>query len=203
MVIKIGIDFDNTIVNYDSSFHQEAIKRKIFTKSQREKNSKNLLKNRLISRKKDEEWTTIQGIVYGKKMFKAKPYKDSVKFINKYSNKKNFKLFIVSHKTLHPIIGEKINLHKISKDWIIKKKIFKNKKIEWINKHVFFLQTKEEKIKKIIELKCDYFIDDLEEILKKLPKKIKTIHFDPYEKSAKPSLKSWSNLIKIITNNGK
>jgi len=52
-------------------------------------------------------------------------------------------------------------------------------------------------------LKCDYFIDDLEEILKKLPKKIKTIHFDPYEKSAKPSLKSWSNLIKIITNNGK
>ena len=171
MVIKIGIDFDNTIVNYDSSFHQEAIKRKIFTKSQREQNSKNVLKNRLISRKKEEEWTNIQGIVYGKKMFRAKPYKDSVKFINKYSNKKNFELFIVSHKTLHPIIGEKINLHKISKDWIFKKKIFKNKKIEWINKHVFFLQTKEEKIEKIIELKCDYFIDDLAEILKKLPKK--------------------------------
>ena len=198
MVIKIGIDFDNTIVNYDSSFHQEAIKRKIFTKSQREQNAKNVLKNRLISRKKEEEWTNIQGIVYGKKMFRAKPYKDSVKFINKYSNKKNFELFIVSHKTLHPIIGEKINLHKISKDWIFKKKIFKNKKIEWINKHVFFLQTKEEKIEKIIELKCDYFIDDLAEILKKLPKKIKAIHFDPYKKSAKPSLNSWHDLMKII-----
>ena len=27
---KIGIDFDNTIVNYDNSFYQEGIKRKIF-----------------------------------------------------------------------------------------------------------------------------------------------------------------------------
>ena len=53
MVIKIGIDFDNTIVNYEDSFYQEAIKRKIFTKSQRKKNSKNVLKNRLISIKKE------------------------------------------------------------------------------------------------------------------------------------------------------
>ena len=33
MLIKIGIDFDNTIVNYEDSFHEEAVKRKIFTKS--------------------------------------------------------------------------------------------------------------------------------------------------------------------------
>lgn len=198
MVIKIGIDFDNTIVNYEDSFHQEAIKRKIFRKNHKKKNSKSNLKNKLILGKKEEEWTSIQGIVYGKKMFRAKPYKNSVKFINKYSNNKNFELFIVSHKTLHPIIGEKINLHKISKDWMLKNKIFKNKKNEWIKKHVFFLKTKEEKIKKIIELECDYFIDDLMEILKKLPKKIKAIHFDPYKKSTKPSLNSWHNAIKIM-----
>ncbi len=198
MLIKIGIDFDNTIVNYEDLFHQESIRRKLFKKSQKKKNSKNNLKNKLISNNREEEWTSIQGIVYGKKMLKAKPYTGSVKFINKYSNKKNFKIFIVSHKTLYPIIGEKINLHKISKNWIIKKKIFKNKKISWINKHVFFLQTKKEKIKKIIDLKCDYFIDDLNEILKKLPKRIKTIHFDPCKKSKRTSLNSWNDLIKKI-----
>ena len=37
MVIKIGIDFDNTIVNYEDSFHQEAIKRKIFRKNHKKK----------------------------------------------------------------------------------------------------------------------------------------------------------------------
>tara|TARA_B100001063_G_scaffold227750_1_gene238525 strand:- start:21 stop:632 length:612 start_codon:yes stop_codon:yes gene_type:complete len=203
MLIKIGIDFDNTIVNYEDSFHEEAVKRKIFTKNQRKKNSKEILKNKLISKNKEEEWTTIQGIVYGKKMLRAKPYKNSINFINKFCDKKNFELFIVSHKTLYPIIGEKINLHKISKNWIKKKKIFKNKKIGWIKKHVFFLKTKEEKIKKIVQLKCDYFIDDLEEILKKLPKKIKKIHFDPYKKSKKPSLKSWGSLIEVMKNNDK
>ena len=124
MLIKIGIDFDNTIVNYEDLFHQEAIRKKLFKKSQKKKNSKNNLKNKLISNNREKEWTSIQGIVYGKKMMKAKPYTGSVKFINKYSNKKNFKIFIVSHKTLYPIIGEKINLHKISKNWIKKKKNF-------------------------------------------------------------------------------
>ena len=64
-------------------------------------------------------------------------------------------------------------------------------------------ETLQKKISKVKELKCDYFIDDLEEILKKLPKKIKKIHFDPYKKSKKPSLKSWGSLIEVMKNNDK
>ena len=30
MVTRIGIDFDNTIVNYEDAFYREALKRKIF-----------------------------------------------------------------------------------------------------------------------------------------------------------------------------
>ena len=114
--------------------------------------------------------------------------------MNQYCNKKNVELFIISHKTLYPIIGEKINLHKISKEWIAKKKIFQNKNDNWIKKHIFFLKTKEKKIKKIIDLKCDYFIDDLIDILNRLPRKIKKIHFDPFEKNIKSNVKSWQEL---------
>jgi len=194
MVIRIGIDFDNTIVNYENSFYHEAIKRKIFKKNSKKKNSKNRLKKKLISLNKEDEWTKIQGFVYGKRFNRAEPYKGAVKFLNQYCNKKNVELFIISHKTLYPIIGEKINLHKISKEWIAKKKIFQNKNDNWIKKHIFFLKTKEKKIKKIIDLKCDYFIDDLIDILNRLPRKIKKIHFDPFEKNIKSNVKSWQEL---------
>ena len=196
MVIKIGIDFDNTIVNYDNSFYQEGIKRKIFNINTPKKNSKNRLKKKLISINKEHEWTKIQGLVYGKNFDKAKPYKGSVKFINNFCKKKKFQLFIITNKTLYPIIGEKINLHNKSKKWIFKNNIFKGKNKKWIKKHVFFLKSKNEKIKKIIKLKCNYFIDDLTEILNLLPKKIKPIHFDPYKKNKKSNIKSWQDLYK-------
>lgn len=196
MVTRIGIDFDNTIVNYEDAFYREALKRKIFNFNTTKKNIKNRLKGKLINNNKECEWTKIQGLIYGKNLNKAKPYKGSVEFLNKYSLKKDFELFIISHKTKYPIIGEKINLHEVSKKWILKKKIFKNKKKSWINSHVFFLSTRDKKIKKIINLKCDYFIDDLVEILRRLPKKIKTLHFSPNKKNTKFNVSSWGELSK-------
>ena len=67
MTIKIGIDFDNTIVNYDTLFHQEGLKQNILNGNSYH-NSKNRLKKILISKNKEAEWTAIQGKVYGKKI---------------------------------------------------------------------------------------------------------------------------------------
>ena len=106
----------------------------------------------LISKNKEAEWTAIQGKVYGKRMLKALPYKGVIQFIQKISKEKKFKIFIVSHKTLHPIVGEKINLHKLSRKWIEKNKIFISRNNNFKNQ-ILFLKTKEKKINKIVNLK--------------------------------------------------
>jgi hypothetical protein len=196
MTIKIGIDFDNTIVNYDILFHQEGLKQNILNGNSHH-NSKNRLKKILISKNKEAEWTAIQGKVYGKRMLKALPYKGVIQFIQKISKEKKFKIFIVSHKTLHPIVGEKINLHKLSRKWIEKNKIFISSNNNFKNQ-IFFLKTKEKKINKIVNLKCDYFIDDLKEILDLLPKTIKKIHFTPYVKNKRYMYNSWNDIQKVF-----
>ena len=69
---------------------------------------------------------------------------------------------------------------------------------------VFFAETREEKLKKIAQLKCDWFIDDLPEIfeLHDFPKKTKKILFDP-DKNHKnfdggEICSSWENIQEVI-----
>ena len=95
----------------------------------------------------------------------------------KYLDNKRIKFYIVSHKTLHPYIGDKINLHKISKSWL-KKKIF-NKKNNFKREYrSYFEKTEKKKINKINDLEITHFVDDLDQILNRLPKKIVGIKFN-------------------------
>ena len=159
----IGIDLDNTIINYKKSF-LEILKSKNI-------NSKNLNKKevkKIIEKKSKREWTIIQGEIYGKKIFKAEIFKNFNKFLD-FAISKNFEIVIISHKTKYPIIGPKINLHdqaiKFLKKRIKKKNYFVHKK------NLFFFEKIEKKIEKINKLDCDYFIDDLRKVLfdKKFP----------------------------------
>ena len=108
----IGFDFDNTIIDYSNSFKILAKKKK-YNKinSNLDKNS---LKDFLIKNKKQNEWTIIQGEVYGKYITRAELYKGFIKLF-RYLLKKNIKIFIVSHKTKYPYLGKKINLRKEEK----------------------------------------------------------------------------------------
>ena len=72
----IGFDFDNTIIDYSKVF-------KILINKKIKKKDSNLnkatLKNFLIKNKKENEWTVIQGEVYGKYIIEAKLYKGFIK----------------------------------------------------------------------------------------------------------------------------
>ena len=68
--------------------------------------------------------------------------------------------------------------------------------------------TKEEKIAKIREMKCDYFVDDLEEIILSLGQKTKGILYDPQKTSEREGngeltsvMTRWRELSELVNEN--
>ena len=174
-----GIDFDNTIVNYNLAF-KKAInqeKTKLGKKLKKGKfNSKIQIKNYLLKNNNIDLWKRIQSKVYSEYIFQAYLNIEILKLL-KYLDKKKIKFYIVSHKTVYPYIGKRTNLHLLSKKWL-RLNLF-NKKNNFKKKYKsFFETTKKKKLYKINLLNITHFIDDLDGILNKLPSHINKIKFD-------------------------
>ena len=174
----LGIDFDNTIIDYSKTFKHVALKDNLIKKNF--PSDKQLIKKLLLEKNFEKKWTQLQGKVYGEEISKAKIYKNCKKIL-KELNKKKINKFIVSHRTLYPYIGKKTNLHLSAKNWL-KKNNFYDSEINFNHNEIFFEKTKNRKIKKILSLKCTHFIDDLIEILHSLPDNIIKIHFNVLNK---------------------
>ena len=64
--MKVGLDFDNTIVNYDNVFYKVAYEKKLIPKNIIR--TKNSVRDFLRQNDKNDIWTEIQGYVYGNRM---------------------------------------------------------------------------------------------------------------------------------------
>ena len=168
--MKIGLDFDNTIVSYDQVFHDVAVEWKVVPEEIPA--SKLLIRDFLKNAGKENIWTEMQGYVYGMRMDEAEVYPGFMKFIKRVKERS---IAIISHKTLHPFLGPKYDLHASARKWIEKQLPFFNAET------IFFEPTKEKKIERIADFGCDLFIDDLPEIISSplFPKKTSAILFDP------------------------
>jgi len=174
--MRIGIDFDNTIVSYDALFHRLALEKDLIPQTLPAR--KLAVRDYLRAANKEESWTLMQGEVYGSRMSEAIAYPGFFNFAKK-AQASGHQLFIISHKTIHPFAGPKYDLHQAAKDWINKFMTINEVALNE-NTDAFFETTKEDKISRIFKLNCDVFIDDLPEILAMLgfPKKTQKILFD-------------------------
>jgi len=175
--MRIGFDFDNTIVSYDVLFHKVALEQGVIDETV----SVNKLAVRDYLRDKNQEdiWTEMQGYVYGGRMEEAEAYPSVFKVMRNLKSA-GHSLAIVSHKTKHPYLGQKYDLHEAARKWI--DRYLCEEGIPLIaNENIFFEVTKEEKLAKIKQYGCDVFIDDLPEILlaPNFPEKTKRFLFDP------------------------
>jgi hypothetical protein len=179
MIKTIGIDFDNTIANYDNVFKFIALENKLIP--QEWLGNKKQLRDLIRTQENGEhEWQKIQGKVYGKYMYQAELFHGLSEFffLCKF---KNIKIYIISHKTeFGHFDEEKISLRGEAFKWMEKKQFFYPDYYGIFKENIFFLSTREEKINKIYELQCDIFIDDLLEVFfeNSFPKNIKKILFD-------------------------
>ena len=103
----IGLDFDNTIVCYDSLFYRVAVDRKLIPYSIGR--SKVAVKKHLIDCDQEEQWTELQGLVYGERLIDAEAFPGALKAIECF-HALGHRVHIISHKTKYPFIGEHYDL---------------------------------------------------------------------------------------------
>jgi len=188
---KIGIDLDNTIINYENSFKRFLKEHNIQVK----KIDKFKIKKLIKKNKKFTNWTQAQEEIYGKYIIYAKKFKFYDLF-ESFALKNKFKLYIISHKTRLSEYSKKYNLKKEANLWL--KKNLKKKKYK-----IFFLNSITEKLNKIKTINPDFYIDDLEKILinKRLPKRIKKILFSIKKKSKIVNFDNWKKIKEFIKKN--
>lgn len=174
--MRIGIDFDNTIACYDGVFHKAALERGLITSDLG--SSKNAVRDFLNGTGRKDDFTELQGYVYGSRMQLVSPYPGFAEFV-KQAIAAGHELFVVSHKTKHPMLGPRHDMHAAARGFLDAQKLVGADGIS--ADRVFFELTKEEKTARAHGLEVDVFIDDLPEILKMMTasKALRGILFDP------------------------
>jgi hypothetical protein len=175
--VRIGIDFDNTIVRYDEIFHRVALESDLIPLETAM--TKSGVRQHLCSLGREEDWTRLQGLVYGLRMVEALPYTGLDKFMF-WAKSMNHEMFIISHRTLIPALGPAYDLHAAANSWVVNN--LQSGGVAFLkSENIFFETEKAAKIERIQKCRCDMFIDDLPEILlmDKFPSSTVRILFDP------------------------
>ena len=174
--MRIGIDFDNTIANYDGVFHAVALERGLIPATL--DTNKNSVRDYLNGSGRKDEFTALQGYVYGARMDLVAPYAGTAEFIAA-AVAAGHEVYVVSHKTRTPILGPAYDMHAAARGFLELKGFFGAGMLT--PERAFFELTKEEKVARAAALGVDAFIDDLPEILIMdcFPPTARRILFDP------------------------
>lgn len=180
-MMRIGIDFDNTIICYDHVFcHLAKLWQMIPHNFQGNKSQVREIIQRLPEG--DYQWQRLQGKVYGEFIHEATPFQGFNEFITACHTRMDVDIFIVSHKTEFGHFDDKrINLRDVSRKWLFDQGLIQTASPHIPIKNIFFESTREEKIARIQSLQCTHFIDDLIEVLDSplFPNNIQRILFKP------------------------
>jgi len=160
--MRIGLDFDNTIVSYDTLFHKVAREQGHIPEGVPV--NKNAVRDYLRAQGVEPVWTAMQGYVYGARMNEAAAYPDAIATIEALG-KAGHELFIISHKTRTPYAGPAYDLHASARGWIATHLNDANGQALIPAERITFHESKDQKIARIGALQCDVFLDDLPEIL--------------------------------------
>ncbi len=198
MTKHIGLDFDNTIITYDEVFHKYALKSELILNEV--KKNKQVIRDAIRALPEgNDKWTELQGFVYGKHVCEARLTRGVESFFEA-CKRNSVKVSIISHKTLYPASGPRVNLHTAAKRWL--------KDMDFLSKFglmegdIVFEETLEGKLGQITRKKCAYFIDDLKEVLlhPDFPKGVGKILYSEEADDALPAditiFKDWDEITK-------
>jgi hypothetical protein len=142
---------------------------------------KNSVRDYLNGSGRRDEFTELQGYVYGARMDLVVSYEGFDAFVARALSE-GHELYVVSHKTHHPIRGPQYDLHAAARGFLSAKRFLGEGKDQIADSRIFFELTKEEKVARALALNVDVFIDDLPEILTMpgFPKGVRPVLFDPH-----------------------
>ena len=178
MPLRIGLDFDNTLIDYDDAFAELAVEQGLTQAGQAA--SKREVKEALFGLPEGERlWMGLQGYVYGRGIAKGKLIDGVAAFLTKAKSRGDT-VFIVSHKTEFGHFDEtRTDLREAARGWMKAQGFFEKLGLDLEN--IFFKPTRDEKVAKIASLNLDVFVDDLPEVLthQDFPNHVKKLYFAP------------------------
>ncbi len=174
----VGLDFDNTIVCYDRLFHRLAVERGLLPMDVPA--TKGAVRDYLRSIDREDDWTEMQGIGYGPRISDAEPFPGVMSFL-RTCREHGIRVVIISHKTKHPYLGEKYDLHAAAHTFLSAHGFYVVSDTGLSPGSVYLELTKQAKLDRIGSLGCDVFVDDLPEFLGEpsFPSRPRKILFDP------------------------
>ncbi len=193
----IGVDFDNTIVSYDALFHRIAVERGLIPSSVLV--DKTAVRDHLRNLGNEDQWTALQGLVYGTRIREALAFPGVEEFFARCRSAR-LAVHIVSHKTRQPVLGPPHDLHEAALGWLEHAGFFDHASPALPRDRVHFGTTRQEKIAHIRTLGCTTFIDDLEEVFQEpeFPAGVERILFAPQRNAPAPAgvkaLTSWAQI---------
>jgi len=199
--MRIGIDLDNTIICYDGLFHREAVARRWIDPST--PTDKESVRSALCDIGREDDWTVLQGHIYGPGLSAARPYPGVREFL--YACERfGVDWFIVSHKTRYPYAGPRHDLQVFATKWLTSNRIFVEHQTGSADTQIYFESTREEKRARIAALGCQWFVDDLPRFLAdpQFPMGVQRILFDPHDRHTdEESLqraRSWTTIRDVV-----
>jgi len=199
--MRIGVDFDNTIVCYDSLFHRLAVEQELIPPEVAPR--KGEVRDYLRRIGREEAWTELQGHVYGDRLDEAEPYPGALEFFAA-CRAADRPALIISHKTRTPFLGPAHDLHAAAYRWLEGRGFFRPAGIGLLRESVFFELTKQAKLDRIGGMGCDLFIDDLPEFLAEpaFPPGVTRLLFDPSGHHDPPAgvlrMSSWAEIAALV-----
>jgi hypothetical protein len=160
--MRIGVDFDNTIVCYDGLFHRVACEQGLIPAGIPA--TKGAVRDYLRTVGREDDWTAMQGYVYGARLLEAPAFPGVHDFFT-CCRRQGVDLCIISHKTRYPYAGARYDLHQAARDWLQAQGFFDPARIGLKPGQVQFRLTLHEKLDSIAQQRCTHFIDDLPELL--------------------------------------
>jgi len=178
--ISVGVDFDNTLANYDNLIRLVAAERGLIAPET--KASKKLVRDSIRELPDGETaWQKIQALVYGPRIGEAMPSEGAVEFLEECF-RHGVKVNIVSHKTEFAKYDETgTNLRTAAMSWLEQHRFLDTRSNGLTGDDIYFESTRRDKAERIEALGCTHFIDDLEETFweQSFPPKVMKMLYSP------------------------
>lgn len=158
-VPRVGFDLDNTLIDYQPAIRDLALSFGLGANSFTQASVRSALRRRDGG---EDLWQEFQSYLYTDGLRQALPAEGSVELLQAL-NDRGFEVCIVSHKTkrTQERFGAR-DLRAPARDWLHMHRLVPGLIAE---RDVFFEEDQAAKVTRIRELCCDFFIDDLEEIV--------------------------------------
>lgn len=194
--MKIGIDIDNTILNYSDAFTLAA--RNLRGLENIESLAKTEVKSLVIRSHGEEAWTALQGQVYSSVPLGVKIFEGFEPLLNSLIAN-GHTVDYMSHKSENPISGPSINLREPVTNFLHSKKLLGQ---PMMRPSIHYFETKNEKIDAVNAEYFDYFVDDLLEIVSLIDTKRGPIHFGcdckPAAKRSHLGFENWPSISRFL-----